>query len=62
MLARQLGVLDVDRAGMGFLFGDAYLGEVLDQNLGLDLELPRQLVNPNLICFWHPPLFLVPRR
>ncbi len=34
---------------MGLLLGDAYFREVFDQDLGLDLEFPRQFVDANLI-------------
>jgi hypothetical protein len=34
---------------MGLLFGNADFREVVDQDLGLDLEFPRQFVDANLI-------------
>jgi hypothetical protein len=34
---------------MGLFLGDADLREKIDQHLGFDLELPRQLVNTYLI-------------
>jgi len=49
VLAREFGVLDVDRTRMGLLFGDADLGEILDQDLGLDLEFPGQFIDTNLV-------------
>ena len=49
MLAHQLGVLDIDRARMRLLLGDADLRQVVDQHLGLDLEFPRQFVDADLI-------------
>jgi hypothetical protein len=49
VLAHQHGVLDINRARMRLLFGDADFRQVFDQDLGLDLEFPRQFVNANLI-------------
>ncbi len=49
MLAHEHGVLDVDRARVRLLFGDADLGQVVDQHLGFDLEFPREFVDPDLI-------------
>jgi hypothetical protein len=57
MLADQLGMFDIDRARMGLFFGDADLGQIIDQHLGLDLELSSQFINPDLICVCHQPLF-----
>jgi hypothetical protein len=45
---RQLGVLDINRARVRLLFLDADLRQVVNQHLGLDLEFPRQLVQPDL--------------
>ncbi len=42
---------------MGLFFGDADLGQIIDQHLGLDLELSSQFINPDLICVCHQPLF-----
>lgn len=49
MLARQFRVLDVERARVRLLLRDADFGQVLDQDLGLDLELSGQLINPDLV-------------
>jgi hypothetical protein len=49
VLAREFGVLDVDRARVRLFLSDADLGQVIDQHLGLDLELPREFVDPDLI-------------
>jgi hypothetical protein len=39
----------VDRAGVGFLLGNADFGEHFDNGLGLDLQFAGQIVNANLI-------------
>jgi hypothetical protein len=57
MLAGQLGMFDIDRARVRLFFGDADLGQIIDQHLGFDLELSRQFINPDLICVCHQPLF-----
>jgi hypothetical protein len=49
MFAHELGVAQVDGARVRLLFFDADFREVIDQDLGLDFELPCQLVNSNLI-------------
>jgi hypothetical protein len=48
MFPRQLGVFDINRARVRLLLFDADLRQVVDQYLGLDLEFPRQLVQPDL--------------
>src|ERR1700683_47957 len=53
MLPHQYGVLDINRAGVRLLLGDANLREILDQHLGFDFELPGKLVDSNLIRFGH---------
>jgi hypothetical protein len=57
MLAHQYGVLDVDRARVRLFFGDADLGKIIDQHLGLDFQLSGQFIDSDLICVWHQPLF-----
>jgi len=42
-------MLHVDRARVRFLFGDADLRQVVDQHFRLDLEFPREFVDPDLI-------------
>jgi hypothetical protein len=49
VLAGEFGVLDIDRTRVRLLFFDADLGEILDQDLGLDLEFPGQLIDANLV-------------
>jgi hypothetical protein len=49
VLAHQLRIFDVERARVGLLLLDADLGQVVDQHLGLDLKLSRQLVDTDLI-------------
>ncbi len=48
MLAGEFGVLDINRTRVGLLFFDADFGQVLDQDLGLDLEFPGQFIDANL--------------
>jgi hypothetical protein len=42
------GDILVDRAGVGLFFLNAKLGQQLEDLVGLDLQLPRQLVNSDL--------------
>jgi len=49
MLAHKFGVRQIERARVRLLLGDADLGKVVDQDLGLDLQFSGQLVNSNLI-------------
>jgi hypothetical protein len=49
MLAHQLGVIEIERAGVRLLIRDANLRQVIDQDFRLDLEFPCQLINSNLI-------------
>lgn len=49
MLAHQFRVLEIERTGVRLLLRDADFRQVLDQDLGLDLELPGQLINPDLV-------------
>jgi hypothetical protein len=48
MLARQLGVLDIDGARVRLLFNDADRRQKVDQDFCFDLQLARQLVQPDL--------------
>jgi hypothetical protein len=49
VLAYEFGVLDIDRTRVRLLFGDADFGQVVDQHLRLDLKLPREFIDPDLI-------------
>jgi hypothetical protein len=49
MLASEFGMIQVERARVRLFFGDADLGQIVDQDLGLNLQLARQLIDPNLI-------------
>jgi len=42
-----------ERAGMGFLLGDADFGQHIENRFALDFQFPGQIVNSNLT---HPPL------
>jgi hypothetical protein len=53
MLAYLLRLVVLKRTRMGFLFGNPDLRQVLDQDLGLDLEFPRELVDANLTGVRH---------
>jgi len=57
MLARKLGVFEIERARVRLFFRDADFRQELDQDFRLDLEFTRQLVNSNLIGICHQPLF-----
>ncbi len=57
MLAHQFRVFQVNRARVRLFFRDAGFGEVINQDFRLDLQFPRQLVNPDLIRICHSPLF-----
>jgi len=46
--AKLIGFLFVDGTGMGDLFGDAELVELVDDLARLDFQLPRQLIDSNL--------------
>lgn len=48
MLADQLGMLNVDGAGVRLFFGDAEFREQVQYLVGLNFQLPRQLVNSDL--------------
>jgi hypothetical protein len=39
----------IDGAGVRLLLGDAQFGEAVQNLMGLDFQLPRQLVDPNLL-------------
>ena len=56
MLTDALRVHQIDRTRMRLFFGDASFWEVLDQDLGLDLEFSSQFINPDLIGICHSPL------
>jgi hypothetical protein len=43
------GDIFVDRAGVGLLLGHAQLGELVQNLVRLDLQLPSQLINANLV-------------
>ncbi len=49
VLAREFGVLDINRTRVGLFLGDADLGKELDQDFGLDLEFAGQLVDADLV-------------
>jgi len=53
MLAHKFGVFEIERARMRFLLGYADLGQILDQELGLDLEFSRQFIDSDLIRVRH---------
>jgi len=38
----------LERAGMGFLLGDTYLRQHIENGLALDFKFPGQVVDPNL--------------
>jgi hypothetical protein len=56
MLAGEFRMLDVERAGVRLLFGNADLRQEVDQHLGLDLKFARQFVDSYLIRVCHAPL------
>ena len=56
MLARQLRMLDVNRARVRLFFRHTNFRQVIDQDFGLDLELPGQLIDADLIGIAHSPL------
>jgi hypothetical protein len=49
MLANEFRMIQVERARVRLLFGDADLGQKVDQDFRLDLQLSRQLIDTNLI-------------
>jgi hypothetical protein len=49
MLPHKFGVVQVERARVRLLFRDADLRQVIDQDLGLDLEFSGQLVDADLV-------------
>ena len=49
MLSRQLGMIEIERAGMGLFLRHADLGQKIDQHLGFDLKFSRQFVDTDLI-------------
>ena len=57
MFPRELGLVEIERARVRLLFGDADFRQEIDQHLRLNLEFPCQFVNSNLIRICHQPLF-----
>jgi hypothetical protein len=55
MLAHLYRGFYLDRAGMRFFLGNAGLGQIVDDGLGLDLEFARQFVDSDLIRIGHCP-------
>ncbi len=53
MLPHQFGLVEIERARVRLLFSDADFRQIVDQYLGLDLELSRQFVDANLIDVRH---------
>ena len=53
MLPHAVGLIVLHRTGMRFLFGDADLRQVVDQDFCLDLEFPREFVDADLAGVWH---------
>ena len=53
MLASEFRVIEIERTRVRLLFGDADLGEEVDQDFRLDLQLAREFVNSNLIRVRH---------
>jgi hypothetical protein len=49
MFPHEFGVAQIERARVSLLLVDANFREIIDQDLGLDLELPCQLVDADLI-------------
>ncbi len=49
MLPHEFGVVQVERARVRLLFGDADFRQIIDQDFCLDLEFPCQLVDADLI-------------
>jgi hypothetical protein len=55
VLANFLRNIFRNRARVGLFFGDAVARQKVDDGLGLDLQLARQLIDAYLICFRHAP-------
>jgi hypothetical protein len=53
VFANFFGSGQINRTGVRLFLGDAGLGQILDQDLGLDLELASQFVDANLIRVSH---------
>jgi len=51
MLAREFGMLNIERTRVRLLFGHADFREKIDQDFGLDLQFPCQLVDSDLMRF-----------
>ena len=62
MFAHPYGGVDIDGTRVGLLFCNTGFRQIIDDRLGLDLELARQFVDANLIRFCHcpPGLLLAP--
>ncbi len=50
----------IDRTRMGFLLGDASLGQIVQNRFGLHFEFAGQFVDANLRLFSHPLTLLLP--
>jgi hypothetical protein len=57
MLAHQFSVLQVNRARVRLFFRNAGFRKIVNQDFRLDLQFPRQFINPDLIGICHSPLF-----
>lgn len=53
VLSHQVRMIVIQRARVSLLLGDSDLGKVLNQNLSLDLKLPRKFVDSNLSLICH---------
>ena len=55
MFAHPYGGVDIDGTRVGLFLGNAGFRQIIDDRLGLDLELARQFVDADLIRFCHCP-------
>jgi hypothetical protein len=55
MLANFLGSGQFNGAGMRLFFGDASLGQIINDRLGLDLQVTCEFIDSNLIRVCHLP-------
>jgi len=53
MLPHAVRLLILEGTRVSFLFGNADLWQVLDQDFCLDLQFPREFVDADLPRFWH---------
>src|SRR6516162_1531756 len=53
MLAHEFSVIEIKRARVRLLLGNADLRKIFDENFRFDLELSRQFIDPNLIRVGH---------